>query len=60
MVHEVKEFVEAAEMINKSYPLVSFTIAGRIDDKNPDRVDEVFLKNLSSKNYIKWLGMKMI
>ena len=52
----VKEFVEAAEIVNKSYPLVSFTIAGRIDDKNPDRVDEVFLKNLSSKNYIKWVG----
>ena len=54
----IKEFVEAAEIVNKSYPLVSFTIAGRIDNKNPDGVDETFLKNLSSKGYIKWIGQE--
>ena len=52
----IKEFVEAAEIVNRSYPLVNFIIAGRIDNKNPDGVNENYLKNLGYKGYIKWIG----
>ena len=52
----VKEFIEAAKIVNRSYSNINFLIAGRVDDKNPDGIKKSYLDDINKLDYINWIG----
>ncbi|HCN9867164.1 TPA: glycosyltransferase family 4 protein, partial [Escherichia coli] len=51
----VCEFVEAAKIIKKKYPMVRFSIAGDFDD-NPGGIDAAQIVNWKAEGYVEFLG----
>lgn len=56
----VKEFVEAAEILRPRFPDIRFLLAGGLSAaygmRNPDDVDEAWLKRATGRGAARWLG----
>lgn len=52
----VKEFVEAAQLIQRTRKSVRFLLAGDIDVGNPNAIDVRVVKEWVAAGYIEWLG----
>lgn len=52
----VGDFVASAKILRTKIANVRFVLIGEIDDKNPDFVPEIYLREWCSLGYIEWWG----
>ncbi|MDR1267754.1 MAG: glycosyltransferase family 4 protein [Holosporales bacterium] len=54
----VKEFVEAARILKKTFPEVRFCLVGRMDPQNPAAVPAAILSTWTDSGVVEWLGIQ--